>query len=230
MLPTRSWLEFGLLLAIAAALVLASQPAQAHTAPAGSFAIVVLADNDRAYNWDFNDDDHDPAPANVDMPVDMVFHNNANINKVKDQVLDYDHCGQAKYARLKDGTSWVWDGDGGVKDDCGGGDQCADGLSYHLRVYADSDDRMYNTNYGYYILGAAHMDNYNYCGDPWHPICCDWIWSGYNNDAEAWFAQRSQGRGYTVLANWGNWYNAATVYDSEHPIRNNGKATYVNVP
>ncbi len=64
------------------------------------------------------------------------------------------------YYHLKDGGSWTWDTDGGRKSQSG----CSL-IDTHIRLYADGDDRMYNSTDGYYVVGTTHKDLYE------KPLC-----------------------------------------------------------
>lgn len=112
-----------------------------HSASPGSFGILTR-DDDSFYNWDFDSQTADSS--NVDWPVTILYHNNAEVDKVKSIYWGLCGSGSQKYARLNDGnegTGWVWDEDGGTKNPC----SCLiSGDAEHMRVYADANDTMYN--------------------------------------------------------------------------------------
>lgn len=116
----------------------------------------------------------------VDWPVSLLFSNAARVDKVKDRLVA---CGftldgiQRMNGRLNDGAGWLWDVDAGVKTPEG----YASLDSYraaHVRIYADSDDRMYNTTWGYYCIATCHLDYQD-----WIPPS-PWAWYGYSEYAE----------------------------------------------
>ncbi|CAG0975149.1 MAG: hypothetical protein MPEBLZ_00899 [Candidatus Methanoperedens nitroreducens] len=126
---------------------------------------------------------------NVDWPVSMLFYNNADINKVKS--IFFIGFGSILKGRLNDGAGWVWDSDGGTK-----GISSRYGHWLHMRVYADSDDRMYNLAWGYYVIGTTHYDEYPFES-----------WSGYSEAAEEEFASIASSKGYSVSEDWSTFYN-----------------------
>jgi hypothetical protein len=144
-------------------LVLVSVAAQAATTQ--HLRTISIRDN-TFWNYDF--DKKEVSSTGVDWPVGLIFRNNAEVDKVKAGLDGYmRHRGSKKYARLKDaGEEATWDEDGGKKTRrCPVFGQTA----YHFRVYADGDDRLYNTSWGYYVIGTAHMDH-NECSriGRWH--------------------------------------------------------------
>jgi len=190
--------------------------ARAHTAT--SLAIISV-NADQIRNYDFLS--QTVSASNVDWAVDLVFSNNATINTVKNGLNGTygagASCASGMYGRLNDTGTWVWDTDQGRKTIC-----CpisAD--SYHYRIYADSDDQMYNTTWGYYVFGTTHIDH-NECGaNPW---------SGQSESAEVYLRNHAPS-GWTVSANnywWGN-YEPLRVDGSDY-WSNDGYATKVRVP
>lgn len=168
---------------------------------------------DYFYNYDFCSST--VSDTNVDWPVTMLFYNNAEVDKVKNiywGVGPWSTCN----ARLNDGSGWVWDVDRGTK---------STGLhACHMRVYADADDRMYNVDWGYYVLGTSHYDYFE-----WTP----WGWSGYSESAEAELCQVARDKGYTVFEDWAYFYNYEGYREEgggKHRWSNNGWASAVNVP
>ena len=91
-----------------------------------------------------------------------------------------------------------------------------------MRVYADDNDTLYNTSWGFYVLGATHTDH-NECGPN--------TWHGESEDTEGLIADRASDRGYTVYEDWGNFYNAESWrQEGNHIVENDGYATAVYVP
>ena len=190
-----------------------------HSAGPGSLSVLSIQE-DQFYNWDFVSND-DFSSSNVDWPVNMLFYNNAEVDKVKG--IYWGNChwpvASAKYARLNDGSGMVWDNDSGTKSPC---DCTIWGNQPHMRVYADDNDTLYNTSWGFYVLGTTHTDH-NECGlNPWH---------GESEDTEGLIADRASDRGYTVFEDWGNFYNAESWRrEGNHIVENDGYATAVYVP
>jgi hypothetical protein len=131
--------------------------------------------------------------------------------------------GSTMYARLKDrGGTGAWGADGGKKTLlCPVFGQTA----YHVRLYADGDGRLYNTSWGYYVLGTAHQDH-NECSRIGR-------WSGHSELAEKFVGGISREI----------WGNGAPAFDriqmgnqepyrreSNHIWQNNGLATAIRVP
>lgn len=173
-------------------------------------------------NYDFTE--QTDSNTRVDWPVTMLFLNNASIGKVKAGPLgNYQQVGSTKNALLNDSGTWVWDTDKGVKKK-----PCSDSqdpILYHIRVYADSDDRMYNTNWGYYVFGTTHEDRNE---------CTASEKFGWSEDAETEIRRTITARGYSTIANWSNCYNPQSArYDPNDPKRywqNSGSCTKVTVP
>ena len=193
--------------------------ASEHSASPGSLSILSIQE-DRFYNWDFTSDDEDLSSSNVDWPVNMLFYNNAEVDKVKR--IYWRNCGwpfaSAKYARLDDGSGFDYDEDSGTKSPC---DCLFFGDQPHMRVYADDNHTLYNTSWGFYVLGTTHTDH-NECGPN--------TWHGESEDTEGLMADRASDRGYTVYEDWGNFYNAESRRrEGNHIIENDGYATAVYV-
>ncbi|NIQ82617.1 MAG: hypothetical protein GTN93_31975 [Anaerolineae bacterium] len=173
---------------------------------------------DRFWNYDFNS--KTVSSTNVDWPLGVLYWNNAEVDKVKGIYGSwFPYGGGAKYLRLKDGTSYVWDQDGGRKNNpCPIWQQSA----RHIRIYADSDDRLYNVSWGYYVLASSHKD--------WQEC---WAGSqfGWSEESEGIFVAFAQSRGYAAAHDWGNFFNyEAPRWEGNHYWDNNGYASAVNVP
>jgi hypothetical protein len=193
--------------------------AGAHTATPGNLSILYKGD-DAYRNYDFLS--QSVSSANVDWAIDFLFTNNASVGKVK-AGIGYCCWGSTMYGRFNGGSetgyAYVWDGDGGVKDAW-----CSLYSDvYHLRVYADGDDRLYNTSWGYWVFGSAHIDHAE-CGD---------AYSGMSEVAENTIRSRA-------AAAWGSYRvfkNSMWLGNYEYLRRdgrdywwNNGYATRVIVP
>ncbi|RLG58168.1 MAG: hypothetical protein DRN88_01465 [Candidatus Hydrothermarchaeota archaeon] len=130
--------------------------------------------SDAFYNYDFESES--VSNTNVDFPVNLVFWNNAEVDKVKGAFYGVAEAATRKYMKLKDGSSWVWDSDRGS-------DEVTTGSKRkHMRLYADSDDRMYDIEWGYYVIATSHYDY------PWYGH----IWCGYSEQAEEEIAEDAE--------------------------------------
>ena len=205
--------------AAAVALVLLTVAADGATT---SHLRVVSIREDQFWNYDFTARDVDSRK--VDWPVDLVFRNNADIDKVKAALDGYMHWrGSKMYARLKDTDGEAeWDEDGGKKTRlCPVFGQTA----HHSRFYADGDDRLYNTSWGFYVIATSHQDH-NECSRIGR-------WHGRSEPAEKFVGGISREA-------WGNgapsfdslWIGNREPYRREgrHIWQNNGYATTVEVP
>lgn len=207
--------------------------AEAHTAPSGSFYTITIAE-DEFVNWDFRS--QSAQASNVDWPVSMLYYNNAEIDKVKDALvavpgLNIGRCGSGQDARVNDGSGMQWDGDGGIKDDCG----TSSPVLLHMRVYADGDDRSYNLYWGYYIIGVTHAED---CHPhlPWPLTYCHHHWVGFSEVASSyWESYSDQVAGWSIYSDFADFANTANFTDyhgsgEDHYVQSDGRATYVNVP
>lgn len=173
---------------------------------------------DRFRNYDFNS--KTDSSSNVDWALSMLFYNDAEVDKVKDILSPpYNFSGGSKYARLDEGSGWLWDKDGGRKDIYCPSYQTE---ARHMRIYADSNDRLYNVSWGYYVLASTHKD--------WQEC---WFGSefGWSEETEDIFADFLDEEGYTVFEDWNYWYNyEGSRWEGNHYWSNNGYATAVYVP
>jgi len=119
-----------------------------------------------------------------------------------------------------------WADDGGKKDP--GTFFCTDlmrfaNTSTHTRLYADGDGRMYNAEFGKYVIATTHKDNREHCtGDSygWSESAADDVFAaqfaswGYQVDYDYW-----------PMNNWvDNWR------DGTHYEKSDGKATLIYIP
>lgn len=204
------------------AAVLASSPVQAATAAS---LHEISNQEDRFYNYDFNSGV--ASASNVDWAISLVFYNNAEIDKVKlalDPYLPYTQNGTKIGGVSDDGSAYQFDGDQGRKVT-----PCPPAGEWfpHYRVYADGDDQLYNTSYGYYVIGSTHGDYNDGCAG---------AQAGYSEWAEDWIAYWShQVWPDRVHQDYGFLHNAEafrveTSDNRPHVWDNDGYATYVNVP
>ncbi len=183
---------------------------------------------------------------NVDWADSLLFYNSASVSRVK-HYINYPNAytGGPMYGYVNDGGAPAWDGDSGNKDSA---DACtpevetpdlpagpdppdvppvpvdpgAGGISTrHVRLYADGDDHMYNTTFGYYVYGTTHVDYNENCADEWF---------GNSEITEADIAQRLGRQGFVVSPNYAHLGNAEPHRcDGTHCWNQNGMATYVNI-
>jgi len=213
----------------AAAALGVSQRADAVTAWTSAYTVMYI-NEDGFRNWDFHCNGTGCIDrTNVDWPMVLLFYNNAEINKVKDNILEprYDQggtCASAQYARMSDGHGFNWDGDQGKKTTCcpGAGwpvPDTADHIRFYSAGYA-SRDRRYNTAWGYWIIASAHQDLRE-------PQCVNsGAWFGYTETAEAnVFNYWTNNLGRPAWRNQQNWHNAQNNDQGNHSVRSNGYAS-----
>ena len=126
-----------------------------------SWGYVDMGSSDYVYNYDFFSEDF--SEDNLDWPVTIIFANNAEIDRVKNDLRPhgFNETGSSKKGRVSDSSTsgFVWDSDRGLHQDA-----CP--VQAHYRVYAPADDRLgYNTTLGYFIIATTHQDRYhhNWC-------------------------------------------------------------------
>ena len=194
----------------------------ANEAPSGTFGEISFAGNDSVYNWDFRTSGG-AVSNNVDWGMRFIFADDADVEYVRDR-LDGDGndpsitpelggVGSNMKARLKDGSYWLWNFDGGMKNYPG----CV--LNYgHMRIYARSNDSMWNNDLGYYVVATLHRDKETV--KPWG---CSKLYVGYES-SENWWVSRIQSSDLTESPyNWTidstelNWENAADYTDISAP-------------
>ncbi|MCA1706171.1 MAG: hypothetical protein LC808_24065 [Actinobacteria bacterium] len=209
-------LAAGLSVTLGALSALAFQALPSDGATARSLVLLGFAGNDALYNYDFLSTS--ASATNVDWTANMMFRNNAEIDKVKSILTpEFRNEGSVKYALLKDDTSYVWDSDRGMKNPAG---TCPSDV--HLRLYADGDDRMYNLTDGFYIFGTTHIDWYEGCSGEQF---------GWSEDAESSFVNRFRNKGYVVWEDCCDWFNWEPLrYQGNHVWDNNGLTSIVNIP
>lgn len=217
------------LVSVAAALAL-SQRAEAVTANTNAY-YVLYVNEDGFRNWDFHCGNSSTciSRTNVDWPVTLLFYNNAEINKVKDNILEprYDWggtCASAQYARLSDGAGFHWDGDQGKKTTCCPGSGWPNpSTADHIRFYSAGSathDRMYNTAWGYWIKASTHQDH----NEPQCTTAPSWF--GYTERAEGnLFAYWTNNLGRPGWRDQQYWYNTQNNDQGNHYVRSNGYAS-----
>jgi|Deesub1362B_J571_1020462.scaffolds.fasta_scaffold02069_4 hypothetical protein len=178
---------------------------------------IYYQNSDRFYNYDFTSPS--VSSDNVDFTVNLVFWNNAEVDKVKILFYGYD-VANSMYMILKDEPLWVWDSDRGSAG-------CVTGNKRkHMRLYADSDDRMYDIDWGYYVIATSHYD---------YP-CVFHEWSGYSEQAEEEIAQDARDNGVSDMVEEDKKYmynyepaRNETSGGETHVWYNNGWATFIKI-
>jgi hypothetical protein len=233
MKSTRTRLAMGAAFAVLASISAAiglSQRAHAITANSSAYTIMYI-NEDRFRNWDFhcNSSLSCVSRTNVDWPMLALFYNNAEINKVKDNILEprYDWggtCASSQHARLDDGNGMNWDSDSGKKTTCCPGSGWPNpSTADHIRFYAAGTgvhDRMYNTAWGYWLIGSAHQDH----NEPQCTTASSWF--GYNETAEhnlfTYWTNNLGRPGWEDQQSWSNYqYND----QGNHYVRSDGRAS-----
>jgi hypothetical protein len=180
---SHALLALGLLVA-ASALVLPARPEAAHATHCVNRQKLERIHKREDVFWNYDFESERVGRCNVDWPIDFIFHGNAEIDRVKRDMLLYagyscagrGDCGRRMHARMSDGVDMSWDADAGIKNGL-----CTSNET-HIRLYAageldidDAHDRMFNLDWGFYILGTAHIDNKD---------CLPGGWSGRSERAE----------------------------------------------
>lgn len=153
--------------------------------------------------WNF---DQEFNTGNRDHPVCMFFYNNAEVDKVKNDIfwgITYLH------SRM---LLWHYDptyeDDQTIDTDIGSRESELPVEARHIRVYAPyPEDHFFDVDFGYFIVGTVHWD-YS---------------SNTEEDTEESLCQRARDKGYTVYEDY--------CYIGEAPgATNDGCVSYVNVP
>lgn len=199
------------------ALLLATTLA-AHAETASQISVVFVQE-DRFDTVDYKSRNN--VNGNVDWPVTLMFYNNAEVNRVKN-IFFGDAPGDLHSAFLSDvsHTTPGWDDDRGTKSSL----DCFSTTEFlHMRVYADSDDRMYNVDWGYYVIGTTHYD-VRECSFTDRQF-------GWSEVAQQDFEQRAQSQNYTVFLEWSDFGNAEPDrWEGSHFWQSSGRASAVYVP
>jgi hypothetical protein len=185
--------------------------------------------NDGFWNYDF--ETQDVGRCNIGWPMDLRFENDAEINKVKNRMEDQgyrcrvgvvDICSNDQ-GRVDDGVDFSWDSDGGGKKP----QECYNTAVAHFRIYSAGEgsdrDRMYNLDWGFYVLGTSHIDS-NECGGS-----AGFTWHGWSElseeiirrDAEQEWAGNAA---HEADADWhnehgGDWSGNHLKKNDEHPTK-----------
>jgi hypothetical protein len=170
-----SWTVLGAFLAMAG--FVSSQQAVATTS--GAIHTIQLRE-DRFLNYDFRSES--ASRTNADWPIDFLFYGNASINKVKKKLRPWlGWKGSSQYAKVNNGTGWVWDSDKGIKTQlCPIKGQTA----AHMRIYAPpTTDTLWNRGWGYYVIASSHFD---------HQECWSGAKFGWSENTEHWIASRAR--------------------------------------
>ena len=179
-----------------------SQPARA--AQTSYLNVMDFGNGNWIYNFDFADQSA-VSSSNVDWEMNMLWFNQADVYKVKNQLAGtwnfllpgFSSLPQPfsdKYAFFWSQYASQWDGDKGAKWEVGG--FCN---TEHVRVYAPSGtDRFdFSTNGGYVVIGSTHRDH----NDP--GICTG---SKFYNDSE-YIESNLVWRYQNQSPTWSTWQN-----------------------
>lgn len=179
----RGLLALGLLVPVAALLLLVRPESASATHCVNSQKLQRIHKREDTF-WNYDFESERVGRCNVDWPIDFIFHGNAEIDRVKQDMLLFagyscfsrGDCGRQMHARMSDGVDMSWDADAGIKNGLCTGNET------HLRIYAageldipDAHDRMFNLRWGFYVLGTSHIDNKD---------CLPGGWSGRSERAE----------------------------------------------
>lgn len=221
---------------LAAGLQLDALPGGAATPQDLNNPRAIFIGDDWYYNYDFGSAAYNRS--NVDWAISMLFTNQAEVDRVKDMYWGTTFDNSRMYAGLSDGTNGGpyggkvggnWDQDNGTKNPDFLANCALAGDFKHMRLYADSpsagDDHLYNTIYGFYVIGSTHWDLAE---------CSVSAVSGWSEDAEAKMAQRARDNGANGVWEDEIWLSNYETprYDGggQHFWNNDGWATLVNVP
>lgn len=183
---------------------------------------VGTGDNDKVYNFDSTQQNN--VQGNRDWPVTIIFTDNAEIDKVKNDLEpEFGAGGGPMNMFLDDNGSWVWDQDSGKDENL-----CP--IQAHYRIYADGDDQMFSQNYGFYVVATTHQDR-EHLGNCSLPD--KFGWSETASDQVRIVAQNQYGAA-NVQANAVNFFNGIAVsHWSDNNTRwwqNSGKVHRIKVP
>jgi hypothetical protein len=188
-------------------------PAAAHTCTPGNLMPIFVRE-DFFYEYDFVS--KNCQNSKVDWAVDMVYWNNASVSKVKN-IYKWG-SGSTMYAYLSDGSGGAWDSDNGAKTG-----KRPDHSQLHFRPYAYGGSRMYNVDWGYYVIATTHYDWYE--NEPGYTA-----FFGYSETAEQELVSITVNKGYDVWYDHLNLYNYEYVrWDGDGLWMNDGYATTVDV-
>ncbi len=196
------------ILAVAGSALILSLPlsmpgVDAATASPGTWFFVAFAGGDVLGTYDHTNTDNFNDRGSVDWTLTMFFMNNAEIDKVKGILGSaYPEIGGSMYEYLSDGSGYSWDSDRGRKTPSG----CSR-VDTHARLYADGDDRLYNTTDGYYVVASTHRDYYE------RQLCGTYY--GYSEAASNQICTYMRDHGYRCDSN-------AVYIGNPEPTRNEG--------
>jgi hypothetical protein len=158
-------LSIAVLSGICLGLSVSSNVAVAGGTAYGEPALLDFGQGDYMYNYDF--ESVDLRRDNVDWAMSIIAYNNASINKFKSKMDTFNYgwtSTDSKHALMHDNGDtppgyFEWDGDRGKKIiECP-----AFGSTPHYRVYADTNDYLYQTGRGSFVVASTHRDR-DECG------------------------------------------------------------------
>ncbi|MBA3421615.1 MAG: hypothetical protein H0U12_06930 [Thermoleophilaceae bacterium] len=184
----------------------------------------ILFDNGDGHDL-FTNYDFQSVPGTTDnasMPIGLIFFNNAEVDKLK-QIFFGAYGVGPPYA--SENHAYVQDAPGGALYDADHGMKTGIGACYgdvyHYRLYADGDDRMYDVDWGYFVVGTTHIDRNEICQPSY----------GHSEYAEGKLARYWFERGYRHANDAINFSNYEPYrIDGNHVWNNDGWATAFCVP
>ena len=222
----------------------------ANTAPAGSYALVLLGNNgDYTYNWDFNDDYETRRSDRVYWGMRFIFAGSVvDVDCIKDRIdgkgndpsITPELSGgrSAKYSFMGDGpeqTGSNWDKDNSIKKY-----RLCDWNSGHMRIYAHSnEDHNYDASLGNYVIASVHADLEYRLWD-WYPFICDKKFRSREIEEQAWRDRITDSLisapyNWTIgqSINWGNPSGPAAeeidIGGAKHRYQSDGIGTLISV-
>ncbi len=174
-----------------------------------------------------------------DWPVGLVFYRNASVNRVKDYYRDsaFSGFGGSKFlgtdSRPNSGADGrrALDRDRGRKPRCGSRE--SNGRQEHFRIYGGNRDRLYDREYGYYVVATAHYDHGDFyvSGTSRPENCPGRTFFGFSENVEQRIVGLAEGRGASVRRNFFGLGNVEPRRDEgNHIWKNDGRASIIRMP
>lgn len=171
-----------------------------------------------------------------DWPIGLVFNGNASVNKVKDyyKASAFAGFGGSKFLGTDSrpsGGKRKLDSDRGRKTRCGSKQQ--NGRQEHFRIYGGNLDRLYDREYGYFVVASAHYDH----GDSFAStsaapdLCPGKKFFGYSENVEQRIVDLAATRGARVRRNHLGLRNFEPQRtEGDHIWKNDGRASIIRLP
>lgn len=193
----------------------------ANTASPNRYYAIYLGHGDYFVNYDHTQANF--GRTIVDQAVDFLYYRGATRSGIKEylRAAGYRAPGSDQYGAVNDGPQtnsvWQFDVDGGNKTNL-----CSSNDNY-TRIYTTPGGAGYNIDFGFWVIGSAHRDQYE-CGGGTRRF-------GYGENAENQLAAalRNDSR-LRVFEDWASFSNQEPDrLEGDQFWRNNGLATYVDV-